>query len=314
MSATFVHVVAGVLRDAHGRVLLAQRPTGKHLAGLWEFPGGKVEPGEQRYAALQRELHEEIGVVVNAARPLISVRHHYPDKSVWLDVWDVEQFAGEPRGRENQPLQWLAADQLSSVSMPDADVPIVRALRLPEHYAITPEPISDAQFLADVARLLEQGVKLIQLRAKHYPLPQWREMARRAATLAHQAGAQVLINTYADWVNDVGADGVHLTAAQLMQTAARPLPASTWVAASCHNAAELAHAGRIGADFAVLSPVCATRSHPDATPLGWAQFEELLRAVNMPVYALGGVERRDTSRAREYGARGIAGISAFFTG
>jgi 8-oxo-dGTP diphosphatase len=127
-----IHVVAGVVIDAAERVLIAQRPTGKHLAGGWEFPGGKLEPGEERLAGLARELREEIGIEIALPRPLIRVRHAYPSREVLLDVWVVRRFGGEPRGLDGQALRWCTQDELATAELLPADKPIVAALRLPE--------------------------------------------------------------------------------------------------------------------------------------------------------------------------------------
>ena len=126
-----IHVVAGVLTDGADRVLLAQRPEGKHLAGGWEFPGGKLEPGETRYAALVRELKEELGIEVVAARPLIRARHQYPTREILLDVWVVSEYRGEPAGLDGQALRWCARADLPAAQLLPADRPIVTALRLP---------------------------------------------------------------------------------------------------------------------------------------------------------------------------------------
>jgi 8-oxo-dGTP diphosphatase len=124
-----VHVVAGALFDARGRVLIAQRPDGKHMAGGWEFPGGKLEPGETRFAGLQRELREELGVEVQTAEPLISYEHQYPTRIVFLDLWVVTSFTGTPQSLEGQPLQWAAIDELESIGLLEADWPMIGALR-----------------------------------------------------------------------------------------------------------------------------------------------------------------------------------------
>ena len=123
-----IHVVAGVLSDAGGRVLLAQRPAGRHLAGGWEFPGGKLEEGETPYVALQRELREEIGVEVDAAVPLVRVRHAYPEREVDLDVWRVTRSRGEPRGLDGQALRWCPREELARAGLLAADLPVVAAL------------------------------------------------------------------------------------------------------------------------------------------------------------------------------------------
>jgi mutator protein MutT len=127
-----VHVVAGVLNDAAGRVLLAQRPAGKPLSGSWEFPGGKLETDESRLAGLKRELHEEIGVVVEAAHPLMRLVHSYPERDIDLDVWLVTSYRGEARSLDGQRLCWCERAALLHADPLPADRPVVTALRLPE--------------------------------------------------------------------------------------------------------------------------------------------------------------------------------------
>jgi mutator protein MutT len=127
------HVAAAAVIDFAGRVLIAQRPPGKHLAGGWEFPGGKLEPGEDRRAGLTRELREELGITLSAPpRPLIRVRHAYDYGEVLIDMWVVRQYSGEPRALDGQALRWCTRDELESVELLPADGPIVSALRLPE--------------------------------------------------------------------------------------------------------------------------------------------------------------------------------------
>jgi 8-oxo-dGTP diphosphatase len=132
------HVVAAAVIDVAGRVLIAQRPPGKHLAGGWEFPGGKLEPGEDRRAGLARELREELGIsLIASPRPLIRVRHAYDYGNVLIDMWVVRQYLGEPCGLDGQALRWCTRDELESVELLPADGPIVAALRLPERMSQT---------------------------------------------------------------------------------------------------------------------------------------------------------------------------------
>jgi 8-oxo-dGTP diphosphatase len=132
-SGPVVHVVAAAVIDAAGRVLIAQRPPGTHMAGGWEFPGGKLEPGEDRLAGLARELREELGIsIIGTPRPLIRVRHAYPSREVLLDIWVVKRYSGEARGLDRQALRWCTQDELEAAELLPADRPIVRALRLPE--------------------------------------------------------------------------------------------------------------------------------------------------------------------------------------
>ena len=125
-----IHVVAGALFDAAGRVLVAQRPPGKHMAGGWEFPGGKLEPGEDRWHGLQRELREELGVEAISGRPVIAYDHDYPARKTHLDLWLVSEFSGEPRSMEGQPLQWLPLGALKEAGLLEADWPMIAALQL----------------------------------------------------------------------------------------------------------------------------------------------------------------------------------------
>lgn len=124
-----MHVVAGALFDAAGRVLIAQRPAGKHMAGGWEFPGGKLDPGETPYQALVRELREELGIEVRAATPVIAYEHAYPQRRVKLDLWRVTRFQGEPRSLDAQALRWVGLDELDRVGLLEADLPMIPALR-----------------------------------------------------------------------------------------------------------------------------------------------------------------------------------------
>ncbi len=128
MSAPTYHVVAGALFDAAGRVLIAQRPQGKHLAGGWEFPGGKLARGEDRYAGLVRELNEELGIQVEAAVPVVCYGHAYPDRHVVLDLWWVERYSGDPESRDGQALRWVALGDLPAVALLEADRPMIAAL------------------------------------------------------------------------------------------------------------------------------------------------------------------------------------------
>lgn len=310
-----VHVAAAVIRDRDQRILIARRADSQHQGGLWEFPGGKLEPGEAPRAALVRELREELGIEVKAARPLIKVAHDYPDKQVLLDVWEVCEFAGEPHGAEGQPLAWVSARQLPGYEFPEANRPIVAAASLPGEYLITPDGLDNGPLLRGIQKAIADGIKLIQLRAPNGYDPQYRDLAVDAVGLC--AGkAQLMLKGPLEWLGDFPAAGWHLTAAQLRKYASkgRPFPRERWLAASCHDAEELALAEQMGVDFVTLSPVQATLTHPEATPLGWEAAGELIAGFKHPAYVLGGVGRAERERAWEIGAQGVAGIRAFWPG
>jgi 8-oxo-dGTP diphosphatase len=309
MSAS-IHVVAGVLRDAQDRILLAERPPGKHLAGLWEFPGGKCEDGEAPVDALARELREELGIVVESARPLIGVPHVYPDKSILLDVWQVTAYSGTPHSHEGQRLAWIEPDSLDRVEMPPADRPVLAALRLPDRYLITPalKPTDADVLMQGIERACRKGVRLIQLRLPGWSTDVLARTTRSARNLCQTYGARLLIN--GDWrlAGVLGLDGVHLPSRVAATLVQRPLPPNRLVGVSCHDETELAHAMRIGADFATLSPVFETPDHAQSTPLGWDRFADLVAQATLPVYALGGLESDDIVAAQMSGAQGVAAI------
>ncbi len=313
MTRPGIHVVAGVLVDTQGRVLVAQRGAGKHLAGTWEFPGGKVDPGEDPRTALRRELREELGIETGAVEPLIGVPWCYPDKTIFLDAYRVLAYAGVPGGREDQAISWHRAEALTTLDMPPPDRPIVNALRLPACYAITPDPgVDDAEFVQRAERAIVDGARLLQLRAKHVGAARLRGLAHALRKITQAHGAQLILDGSSELASECAADGVHLSSSDLLRAARRPLGPGKWVAASCHDEREIRKANALGIDFGVLGPVAMTDSHPGVPPLGWARFAELCALAAFPVFALGGLRPDDVGRARAAGAQGIAGISAFF--
>ncbi len=314
MSNTFIHVAVAAIVNSRGEVLVSQRKQGSHLGGYWEFPGGKLERGESITAALSRELKEELDIVPISSRPLIRARYHYPEKSVLLDVWRVDSFTGDPKGVEGQCIDWRSVSQLDTAVFPPADVPVIDALLLPDRYLITGEFSSAVDFEQRLSSALDDGIELVQLRLTE----DWlaantrsyaHEIIERCDDLCKQKPARLVFN--APEQLDLPANaGIHLNSRRLLSSHHRPV--SDLVSASCHNRLELERAQSIGVDFAVLSPVQTTRSHPDAEHLGWEAFHALVDEINIPVYALGGLTAHDISRAWESGGQGIAAISALW--
>lgn len=309
-----MHVMAAVMLDALGRVLLAQRPAGKHLAGMWEFPGGKLEPGEAPQAALARELREEIGVVPLRGEPLIRVPIHYPERELLLDAWRVEQWEGEPQSLEGQALQWLRPEQIDPAMLAPADRAIVQALRLPSRYAITPVEVRPEQrglWFERIGQALEHSRQLVQLQLPLWPRELVRELAAGLLPLARRHGSELLLCGDIEGARALGI-GVQLKRRQLASLSERPLPLSQLVGASCHDAADLAQAERLAADFATLAPVAATPNRLQAPPLGWPRFRSLAEAAALPVYAFGGMAPAQVAQARDNSAQGVAGIREFW--
>ena len=307
-----LHVVAAVLRDAADRVLLSRRHEASHQGGLWEFPGGKLEPGESAPQGLARELREELDIDCRRSRPFLRVDHAYPDLVVRLDVHEVLDWSGEVRAVEGQALRWTDPHRLDPADFPAADVPVLKALKLPAHYVISDEPANRTGLLERLDACLARGERLFQLRAKRMAPDRLGELVGEAVRRCDAHGARLLVNAEPEQVRRWGAHGVHLTAQRLMALDARPLDPDRLVAASCHDAAQLARAHAIGADFAVLSPLRPTPSHPHATPLGWVRFTALAADAGLPVYALGGVDPGDLDAVRRAHGFGVAGIGAFW--
>ena len=305
-------VVAAVLTQPDGRVLLAQRPSGKAYAGFWEFPGGKVETGESLEAALARELHEELGIVVTHACRWITRVFEYPHATVRLNFFRVFGWQGEPHPQEGQVFSWQQPDAVEVTPLLPANFPILKALSLPQLLGIShAESLGVDTFLARLDIALHNGLRLIQLRDKTLPEDARLALARETVRRAHLHGARVLVNGNLELARAAGADGVHLDSTAAAELTARPDCA--WVGVSCHDAVELAHAAVIEADFALLSPVLPTLTHPGATTLGWDFFSALAAASPIPVYGLGGLGRDDVALAQSHGAHGVALLRGAWT-
>ncbi len=310
-----VEVAAAIMLRADGReFLLAQRPEGKVYAGYWEFPGGKVEPGETVRQALIRELQEELGITVTACSPWLTRVFTYPHATVRLNFWRVTAWDGEigiTAPLEHSAVDWLPVGRPASVApILPANDPILKALSLPATMAITMAEIEGTERqLERLEEALIAGLRLIQVRDKGWPPAQRLWFAETVCRLARSHGALVVINDDEDIARRVGADGVHLSAARLAVANGRPDFA--WVGASCHTAEEIARAGELGLDYALLGPVLPTPTHPEAKGIGWAGFGRLLAGNTLPVFALGGMQPDMLLRAQENGAHGIALMRAW---
>lgn len=338
-STRVVHVSVAVIVK-NGQVLVSKRAEHVHQGGLWEFPGGKVEQDESIEAALYREVQEELGMDIKSSRPLISVLHHYPDKSVLLDTRLVTAFSGREYsqamaqpGLEGQMVRWLDIDELANYQFPSANQAIINALQLPEHYAITPDILISRgsepgnskpaqtdieQFLQDFAKTIRQQ-RLLQLRVKSLTGEPLNQLVRQACILAQQSHTRVLLNSAMPVSKDLYklANGIHLTSQHLhdshfADSFQKQYPEKL-IAASCHNRDDVERANQLQVDFIVISPVQRTASHPDQVPLGWVQFKALSDIASVPVFALGGMTGESMVTAQANGAQGIAAIRGLWT-
>ncbi|MEA5444829.1 Nudix family hydrolase [Gammaproteobacteria bacterium AB-CW1] len=305
-----LRIVAAVLRDQDGRILVSTRPAGRSMSGRWEFPGGKREPGEGRWAALVRELSEELDLHLVEGRPLIRIQHDYPDgPAVDLDVWLVTAWEGAPRALEGQQFDWFAPEALSRLDFLAANTPIVTAARLPDRYLVTPPDFARLEDLvAGVEAAARRGISLIQLRGDWLRQSGGQVAAKEAVARARAAGASVLINGDPGLAEKCQADGVHLPARLAAGLESRPVVRPGLVGVSCHDEAELRHAEALGADFVTLGHVRPTPSHPGAEPLGMDRFLALAGSASLPVYAIGGMGVADLPALHQQSIQGIAAI------
>ncbi len=308
-----VEVAAAILlRDVEDgcEYLLAQRPADKVYAGYWEFPGGKVEPGESFRDALVRELREELCIGIEQAAPWVCREFVYPHAHVRLKFFRVTSWHGEIHPHEHTGAAWTRLGETPAVDpVLPANGPILRALELPATYAITNAQDNGIENeLARIGRALGNGLQLLQIRDKALPGGERRRFALAAMALVRKfSGVRVLVNDDEILAREIGADGVHLSSRSLHTHARRP--DFEWVAASCHNCGDLERAVALGLDFAVLGPVLPTLSHPETLEtgsLGWDAFERMTEHLTIPVYALGGMQSEFVGSAQSHGAHGIA--------
>jgi len=329
-----VEVAAAVLQREDNSFLLAQRPPDKIWAGYWEFPGGKIEPGETPYHALVRELREELGIAVTTAYPWLTRVFAYPHATVRLNFFRVTAWSGELHPHEGQQFAWQRLQPMNPMpkgvlpyaptdawivgaygNTPDhhisvspllpANAPILRALELPALYAISNvAELGEQESMQRLDAALKNGLRLVQLREKNYSREALRELALKMLPLLRRHDARLIINADIELAREIGADGVQLTGAQMVEL--RERPAVERCGASCHNAEELRRAEELGCDFALLSPVLATQSHPGAPHLGWENFAAIAAGSSIPVYALGGLTHADMQTAWQHGAHGIS--------
>jgi 8-oxo-dGTP diphosphatase len=303
--SSIVRVAAAVILRPDGRVLLAQRPPGKPYEGYWEFPGGKLEPGETPAHALARELHEELGLSVRRTAPWIVQEFVYAHAHVELHFFRVFDWDGEPHGHDGQAFAWQTPGAFDVAPLLPANTRVLAALQLPTIYGIScASDIGEGAFLARAESAFALGLRLVQVREKDWPAARVADFALRVKALARSHGAKVLLNGEAHVAHELGLDGVHWTSVRLLEAKVRP--DALLVAASCHDALELARAATLGCDFAVMGPVRPTPSHPGVRPLGWDGFAREIAGTRIPVYALGGLDSEDLTIAVDRGAHGLA--------
>ena len=240
-------------------------------------------------------------------RPWLTREHLYEHAHVRLHFFEVAEWDGEVNDHVHSALSWERVEYPTVSPMLPANGPILKALRLPRRMAITHAAeigVERQLDLLDVA--LADGLRLIQVREPSMAPAKLASFAREVIGRARPRRAVVVLNGPPDLARQIGADGVHLRAAELARLGERPQ--FDWVGASCHDRDELEHAAALGLDYALLGAVKPTATHPGQPSLGWDGFERLVVELSIPVLALGGLTVADMDAARDAGAHGIAGI------
>ena len=311
-----VHVAVAVIQNSHGQYFIAKRLKETHQGGLWEFPGGKVENNETVVDALKRELLEEVGITITQSTPLIKIHHDYNDKSVLLDVWQVNAFLGEAFGKEGQETNWVNKSDFSLYDFPAANLPIITAINLPDKYMITGDFITEDELFSRIKFGVKKGIKLLQFRAHHLNELDYFTYAKKIYEFCKIESITLLLNTsVAKYKNNKAFDfshGVHLTKNEI-ESLSSDCFTETLVSTSVHNERELLVAEKSKVDFVLLSPINNTTTHPNTIPLGWDEFENLTKKANIPVYALGGMKDEDIKISKAHGGQGIAAIGEFWS-
>lgn len=313
-----VEVAAAVLRRDDGAVLLGQRAEGTFCPGYWEFPGGKVEPGETPAQALVRKLAEELEIAVapEDVLPWVVREHAYAHAHVRLHFFRIGRWSGEPRARVHAALAWVRPPGMTVAPLLPANGPVWKFLALPERMLVSgvAAMLEAGESLA--AALERQEAALVRARVLGPVLVQVREPVALAEALVRRLRPHLgpedllVLNGEVDEARALGT-GLHLPQRRLESLSRRPeLP---WVGASVHEASALRRAEALALDYAVLGPVRPTRSHPGMAALGWRGFEEIARGAAIPVYAIGGLGPADLEDARRAGAHGVAGIRAWWS-
>ena len=297
------------------QVFISKRGNNVTLANFWEFPGGKVEPQESPEQALIRECQEEIGITPSNYRPLIQLNYLLNNKRLNLNVYKVSDYTGNAYGKEKQTTKWVKQTELSKINFPPINSIIINALLLPKEYAITKSlKGSEENYLKQIeANINHHQIKMLQFRSPQLNASQRRPLALKIKQICQQNNCIFILNgdVGEDAIN-LGFENIHLTSKQLKSISTQQVQQYKRVGASCHNKDELLMAQQKGCHFALLSPVHTTQSHPDAQPLGWKNFKIQIKNINMPVFALGGMAKKEGSIAQQNGAQGIAAIGAFY--
>ena len=308
-----IEVVAGILHDHEGRILLGQRAPGTFYPGYWEFPGGKIEPSETAEAALIRELREELDIEAISLTPWITREHTYEHAHVLLHFFHVRLWQGQIKSRVHTQLAWESPLALTVGPALPTTVPVFKSLKLPEFMGITHAWHMGCEVqLKAIDTALQEGLRLIQIREGLLTAEERVPFAKEVCERARDHNALVFFSGSPAEALTVKAPGLHLSSSGLWQHQTRP--DFEWVGASCHSRQDLEHAAQLDLDYALLGHILPTPSHPGQPGLGWEKFAHLILDLPFPVFAIGGLTPALSATAQKYGAHGVAAIRGAWGG
>jgi 8-oxo-dGTP diphosphatase len=310
-----IKVAVGILRNNKQQILISKRQNHQFMPDFWELPGGKIKQGELPKQAIIRELKEELGIVVTHLSAHKNITHQYPDRLIKLSIFNINQYQQTPRGIEGQDIIWSDIDNLANFKLLPTMKIFINSITLPNKYWITPALNHQSDdWMKKFDEKINQGISLIQLRSK---TPLNSHFIAELYSKCQQHNIKLLLNIIDKSFNENYCDGWHITTAEMLALNKNPIlkKSSTTkpkiLGVSTHCLKEALMAQNLGADFIVISPIQATQTHPNATPLGWKTAQEVAKKINIPVYFLGGMGLKDLNKALKLNAQGIAGVSAF---
>ncbi len=290
-----IQVVAGLIRRRDGKILICLRP--KHLdqGGLWEFPGGKREDGEGRFDALRRELHEELGIEIRSAVPLLRLTHRYPTKSIDLDVWEVTAWQGSAFGREGQKVEWVAPSQLDHYAFPSANKAIITAARLPRVVVTLPDL---ARSLAALDAWLNAGARCFLLSSQHLKKNLDDPNLTQVGQHISRSDATLVVDLPPETATE-------FVSGERLECLRRQIDCDLLVAYACHTPAQLERAQKAGADMLLVGPILSTDFEAGEGAIGWSETLRLVAKTVIPTFAFGQLEPEDSAHAILSGCQGV---------
>ena len=309
-----VHVVVGVIQNSNNEVLVSRRKPNTHLAGLLEFPGGKVEQNELPIEALRRELSEELAIDIKSTTPLIQIPYRYPDCNLWIDVFLVNEYSGTITSHEGQEIIWKHASSIDDTEFPDANFGIIKALTLPKILPVTPDSSGNENFIPRFENVVcRSEVEIIQLRSHNISDREFKSLAKECVDLCDKNNVKLILNREVDTLEGLKFSGMHLTSKSLLCLKERPLGLESIVGASCHNAMEIEKANQLRLDYVFVGAVLEKFQDKTQAVLTWDGFANLIKDCQIPAYAIGGVNSININGSIRSGGQGIAAIRSTWT-